>query len=363
MGHHGLFRLIKIINPITRIRAYCNVKMLQQAKLLVSFADISGKIPLFNDVGQNWYKGRLMVKQRTLKNVISATGVAVHSGQRASLVLRPAPDNTGIIFRRTDLDEPVDIPAHADYVGDTTLCTTLTKGDVRIGTVEHLMSALSGLGIDNAIVEVSTCEVPIMDGSSAPFVFLIQSAGIVEQQAHKKLIQINKPVVLDDGDKWVRLDPYPGFKVHFTIDFDHPVFNEADNWAEMDFSQISYVKEVSRARTFGFLSDYEKLQSANLALGASLDNAVAIDEYRILNQDGLRYNDEFVKHKILDAVGDLYLLGHNVIGQFTGYKAGHALNNRLLHQLLETEDAWQYITVDNEKVSPVGFLQPVDQFG
>lgn len=302
-----------------------------------------------------------MVKQRTLKNVISATGVAVHSGQRAELVLRPAPENTGIIFRRTDFDQPVDIPARADYVGDTTLCTTLVKGDVRIGTVEHLMSALSGLGIDNAIVEVSASEVPIMDGSAAPFVFLIQSAGVVEQNAPKKLIRITEPIVYDCGSRWARLDPYEGFKVSFTIDFDHPIFSHSSNTAELDFSNVSYIAEVSRARTFGFLSDFEKLQSANLALGASLDNAVAIDEYRILNEDGLRYQDEFVKHKVLDAVGDLYLLGYNIMGQFTGYKSGHELNNCLLRQLLASETGWEYITIDKEEDNPIGFLQPVWQ--
>ena len=302
-----------------------------------------------------------MVKQRTLKNVISATGVAVHSGQRAELVLRPAPDNTGIVFRRTDFDNPVDIPAKADHVVDTTLCTTLIKDGVRIGTVEHLMSALSGLGIDNAIVEVSACEVPIMDGSAAPFVFLIQSAGVMEQSSPKKLIRITEPIVYDCGDRWARLDPFSGFKVRFTIDFDHPVFSKACNSSELDFSRVSYVKEVSRARTFGFLSDFEKLRSANLALGASLDNAVAIDEYRILNQDGLRYKDEFVKHKILDAVGDLYLLGYNIVGQFTGFKSGHELNNCLLRQLLASETGWEYITIDKEQDNPIGFLETVGQ--
>lgn len=302
-----------------------------------------------------------MVKQRTLKNVISATGVTVHSGQRAELVLRPASDNTGIIFRRTDFEQPVDIPAKADYVGDTTLCTTLTKGDVRIGTVEHLMSAFSGLGIDNAIVEVSASEVPIMDGSAAPFVFLIQSAGVVEQTAPKQLIRITEPIVYDCGDRWARLDPFEGFKVQFTIDFDHPIFSESSNCAELDFAKVSYIKEVSRARTFGFLSDFEKLRSANLALGASLDNAVAIDEYRILNQDGLRYKDEFVKHKVLDAVGDLYLLGYNIIGQFSGYKSGHELNNCLLRQLMAAETGWEYVTVEDQKEYPISFLQPVAQ--
>lgn len=300
-----------------------------------------------------------MIRQRTLKNVIRATGITVHTGQRAELVLRPAPENTGVIFRRTDLAPVVDIPAKATNVGDTTMSTVLVHNNVRIGTVEHLLSAMAGLGIDNAYVDVSASEVPIMDGSAGPFVFLIQSAGIIEQKAAKKFIRIKKTITCQDGDKWVKLEPFNGFKVVFSIEFDHPVFRKSVSKAELDFSSTSYVKEISRARTFGFLSDFERLQAANLALGASLDNAVAVDEFRILNEDGLRYEDEFVKHKILDAVGDLYLLGHSLIGQFTGYKSGHELNNKLLCTLLADESAWEFVTFDDATKSPVTFLRPV----
>lgn len=302
-----------------------------------------------------------MIKQRTLKNVIRATGITVHTGQRAELVLRPAPENTGIIFRRIDLNPATDIPARTNYVGDTTMSTALVKDGVRIGTVEHLLSAMAGLGIDNAYIDVSANEVPIMDGSASPFVFLIQSAGIVEQNAAKKFIRIKETIRCEDGDKWVKLEPFDGFKVGFTIQFDHPVFDKSSNFAELDFSSMAYVKEISRARTFGFLSDFERLQAANLALGASLDNAVAVDDFRILNEDGLRYEDEFVKHKILDAVGDLYLLGHSLIGKFTGYKSGHELNNKLLRQLLANQSAWEYVTFEDAKTSPVTFLQPVTE--
>lgn len=302
-----------------------------------------------------------MIKQRTLKNVIRATGVTVHTGQRAELILRPAPENTGIIFRRIDLTPMVEIPARAHYVGDTTMSTSLVKDGVRIGTVEHLLSAMAGLGIDNAYVEVSASEVPIMDGSAGPFIFLIQSAGIVEQNAAKRFIRIKQPITYEEGDKWVKLEPFNGFKVSFTIQFDHPVFRKSSNFAELDFSSTSYVKEISRARTFGFLSDFERLQAANLALGASLDNAVAVDNYRILNEDGLRYEDEFVKHKILDAIGDLYLLGYSLIGQFTGYKSGHELNNQLLRQLLANQEAWEYVSFEDSAQSPVMFLRPVTE--
>ena len=299
-----------------------------------------------------------MIRQRTLKNVIKATGIAVHSGERAELTLRPAPEDTGIIFRRTDLKKPVEIPARSEFVGDTTMSTALIKDNIRVGTVEHLLSAFAGLGIDNAYIDVSASEVPIMDGSAGPFVFLIQSAGIVEQKKPKKFIRIKKKVFAKEGDKWVRLEPFNGFKVGFTIEFNHPVFRKAANTAELDFSSTAYVKEISRARTFGFLSDFERLQAANLALGASLDNAVAVDDYRILNEDGLRYEDEFVKHKILDAVGDLYLLGHSVIGQFIGYKSGHELNNKLLRKLLADETAWEYVTYEDTTKAPIAFLQP-----
>lgn len=299
-----------------------------------------------------------MIRQRTLKNVIKATGITVHTGERAELTLRPAPVDTGIIFRRVDLNPAAEIPAKAEYVGDTTMSTTLIKDGVRVGTVEHLLSALAGLGIDNAYVDVSAPEVPIMDGSAGPFVFLVQSAGIEEQAKAKRFIRIKKRVVACINDKRACLEPHDGFKVSFTIDFDHPVFHKSAKSAELDFSSTSYVKEISRARTFGFLSDFERLQASNLALGASLDNAVAVDDFRILNEDGLRYEDEFVKHKILDAVGDLYLLGHSLIGQYNGYKSGHELNNVLLRELLADQTAWEYVEYNDEAKSPVTFLRP-----
>lgn len=300
-----------------------------------------------------------MIKQRTLKNVIRATGVGLHTGEKVYLTLRPAQPDTGIVFRRVDLDEPVEIPAIPENVGDTTLSTTLVKGDVRISTVEHLLSALAGLGIDNAYIDLNAAEVPIMDGSAGPFVFLIQSAGIQEQNAAKQFIRIKREVVVEDGDKWVRFAPFDGFKVSFTIDFDHPAFKGRKQTAEVDFSTTSFVKEVSRARTFGFMNQIEQLRANNLALGGSLDNAVVVDDYRILNEDGLRYVDEFVKHKILDSIGDLYLLGHSLIGAFSGYKSGHALNNKLLCALLAQEDAWEQVTFADPAQAPISFMQPV----
>jgi UDP-3-O-[3-hydroxymyristoyl] N-acetylglucosamine deacetylase len=299
-----------------------------------------------------------MIRQHTLKNLIKATGVAVHTGQRADITLRPAPVNTGIVFRRTDLDSPFEIPAQSQYVGDTCMSTILVKDGVKVGTVEHLLSAFSGVGIDNCYVDISAPEVPIMDGSSGPFVFLIQSAGVAAQNAAKRFIRIKKAVKFKDGDRWASLEPYDGFKVSFTIDFDHPVVDKSSNKGEFDIADMSYAKEISRARTFGFLSDFERLQAANLALGASLDNAVGIDDYRILNEDGLRYEDEFVKHKILDAIGDMYLLGHNVIGHFKGHKSGHELNNHLLSKLLATESAWEYVEFKDESKAPICFLDP-----
>lgn len=300
-----------------------------------------------------------MIRQRTLKNVIKATGITLHGGERAEIVLHPAPVNTGIIFRRTDLEPMVEILALAENVGDTRLSTTLTKGDVRISTVEHLLSAFAGLGIDNAFVDVTAAEIPIMDGSAGPFVFLIQSAGIEEQNAAKRFIRIKRKFKVKDGDKWASFEPFDGFKVTFTIDFDHPLFKLDTKTATLDFSSLSYVKEVSRARTFGFMADFEKLQSMNLARGASLDNAIAIDDFRILNEDGLRYENEFVKHKILDAVGDLYLLGSSLVGAFSGYKSGHALNNKILRELLATKDAWEYVTFEDAKTAPVSYLRPL----
>ena len=300
-----------------------------------------------------------MIRQRTLKNVIRATGVGLHTGEKVYLTLRPAAPDSGIIFRRVDLDEPVEIPAIPENVGDTTLSTTLIKDGVRISTVEHLLSAMAGLGIDNAYVDLNAAEVPIMDGSAGPFVFLIQSAGIEEQNAPKRFIRIKKPVRVEDGDKWVDFKPFDGFKVAFTIDFDHPAFKEGSQIAEVDFSTTSFVREVSRARTFGFMNQIEQLRANNLALGGSLDNAVVVDDYRVLNEDGLRYVDEFVKHKILDSIGDLYLLGHSLIGAFSGHKSGHALNNQLLRALLAEEDAWEEVTFEDASTAPISFAQPV----
>lgn len=294
-----------------------------------------------------------MIRQRTLKNIIKATGVGLHTGEKVYLSLRPAAPNTGIVFRRVDLPEPVDIPATPQNVGETTLSTTLVKGDVKVSTVEHLLSALAGLGIDNAYVDVSAPEVPIMDGSAGPFVFLIQSAGVEEQNAAKRFIRIKKPIRVSDGDKWACFEPYDGFKVTFTIDFDHPAFSEDMQSASIDFSSTSFVKEVSRARTFGFMRDIEALRKRRLALGGSMDNAIVVDNYRILNEDGLRYADEFVKHKILDAIGDLYLLGHSLIGTFEGYKSGHGLNNLLLRNLLNQADAWESVTFEDEGSLPI----------
>ncbi len=304
-----------------------------------------------------------MIKQRTLKNVIRATGIGLHTGEKVYLTLRPAAPDTGVVFRRVDMEQPAEIRATAENVGDTTLSTTLSHGDVRVSTVEHLLSAMAGLGIDNAYVDVSAAEVPIMDGSSGPFVFLLQSAGIVEQDAAKKFIRILKPVIVEYDNKWARFDPFDGFKVKFSIDFDHPVFKSSPNTAEIDFSTTSFVKEVSRARTFGFMSDLEKLRAQNLALGGSMDNAIVVDEYRVLNEDGLRYEDEFVKHKILDAIGDLYLLGHSLIGAFSGFRSGHALNNNLIKTLIADESAWEEVTFEGEEaVSPISYAQPVQAY-
>jgi len=298
-----------------------------------------------------------VIRQRTLKNSIRATGVGLHTGKKIFLTLRPAAPNTGVIFRRVDLDDPVEIKATPENVGDTSLSSTLVQGDVRISTVEHLMSAIAGLGIDNVYVDISAPEVPIMDGSAGPFVFLIQSAGIVEQDAPKKFIRIKQGVKVEDGDKWARFEPFDGFKVGFSIDFEHPVFTTDNQFAELDFSTTSFVKEVSRARTFGFVRDVERLRKNELALGASMDNAIALDDYRVLNEDGLRYEDEFVKHKILDAIGDLYLLGHSLIGAFTGHKSGHALNNALLRKLLATENAWEEVTFEDDLDLPISYAR------
>ncbi|NJO16496.1 MAG: UDP-3-O-acyl-N-acetylglucosamine deacetylase [Thioploca sp.] len=301
-----------------------------------------------------------MMKQRTLKNIIRATGVGLHTGEKVYLTLKPAPANTGIIFRRVDLEVPVEIAARTENVGDTRLSTTLIKETIRISTIEHLLSALAGLGIDNAYIDLSAPEVPIMDGSAGPFVFLIQSAGIEEQNVPKKYIRIKRPIQVQQGDKWACFEPFDGFKVSFQIDFNHPVFKRQPQYVEIDFSKTSFVKEVSRARTFGFMQEVELLRENQLALGGSLDNAIVMDDYRILNEDGLRYEDEFVKHKVLDAVGDLYLLGYSLIGAFSGYKSGHELNNTLLRTLLANQSAWEMVSDDNTRqVSSMSYLQPI----
>jgi UDP-3-O-[3-hydroxymyristoyl] N-acetylglucosamine deacetylase len=297
-----------------------------------------------------------MIKQRTIKNAIRATGVGLHTGEKIYLTLLPAPVDTGIVFRRVDLNPPVEIEAKAHNVGETTLSTTLMNGDVRVSTVEHLLAAMAGLGIDNVIVELSAAEVPIMDGSAGPFVFLIQSAGVQEQSAPKKFIRIKKPVVLEEGDKRAAFLPFDGFKVTFSIDFDHPVFQGRSLSTSVDFSTSSFVKEVSRARTFGFMHEIEYLRSKGLARGGSVDNAIVVDDYRILNEDGLRYEDEFVKHKVLDAIGDLYLLGYSLIGAFSGYKSGHGLNNRLLRALMADPEAWELVTYEDEEM-PISYVQ------
>ena len=296
-----------------------------------------------------------MAQQRTLRDAIRATGIGLHTGRKVLMVLRPAPPNTGIVFRRVDLDPPVDIPAQATNVTETTLGTTLAQGEVGVSTVEHLLSALAGLGIDNAFIELTAGEVPIMDGSAGPFVFLIQSAGIEVQASPKKFVRVRRRVEVQDGDKWARFDPHEGFRVNFEIEFDHPVFHRHSQRATMDFSTTTFLREVSRARTFGFMRDMESLRGRNLALGGTLDNAIVLDDYRILNEDGLRFEDEFVRHKILDAIGDLYLLGHSLIGEFTGFKSGHGLNNRLLRAMLADAEAWEEVTFRDESAAPISY--------
>ena len=288
-----------------------------------------------------------MTRQRTLKNVIRATGVGLHSGEKVFLTLRPAPVDTGIVFRRVDLEPIVEIPAQGDLVTETTLCTGLSSGPAKVQTVEHLLSAMAGLGIDNAYVELSAAEVPIMDGSAGPFVFLLQSAGIAEQEAPKRFIRIIREVEVREGDKWARFTPHDGFRLDFTVEFNHPAIPAAQSTASVDFSTARYIKEVSRARTFGFMRDLEYMRERNLGLGGSMDNAIVLDEFRVLNEDGLRYADEFVRHKILDAVGDLYLAGHPIIGAYAGYKSGHALNNKLVRALLAETSAWEQVTYDD----------------
>ena len=299
-----------------------------------------------------------MLRQRTLKTAIRATGVGLHTGDKVYMTLRPAAENAGINFHRVDLDEPVHIPADPLLVGETMLGTTLIKDGVKVATVEHLMSALAGLGIDNINIDLSAAEVPIMDGSAGPFVFLLQSAGIEAQNAPKKFVRIKKPVRVELGDKWAELRPFNGFKVNFEVYFNHPVFNKLSQKATIDFSSTSFLKEVSRARTFCFLRDVEALRERNLTLGGSMDNAIVLDDYRILNEDGLRYSNEFVIHKILDAIGDIYLLGHTVLGEFRAYKSGHDLNNKLLRALLENESAWEIATFEDSRKAPISYATP-----
>ena len=300
-----------------------------------------------------------MIKQRTLKNVIRATGIGLHTGEKIYLTLRPAAADSGIVFRRTDLPKPVEVRACPEHVTDTRLSTTLEANGVKISTVEHLMSAFAGLGIDNAYVDLTAAEVPIMDGSAGPFVFLIQSAGIQEQAAPKRFIQIRRPVEVREGDKWARFEPHEGFKVSFSIDFDHPTLRNTRQVATMDFCTTSFVKEVSRARTFGFMRHLEALRQDGLARGGGLDNAIVMDDFRVLNEDGLRYEDEFVKHKVLDAIGDLYLLGHPLIGAFSAHKSGHALNNKLLRALLANESAWQLVSYNESERATIPFAHAI----
>lgn len=290
-----------------------------------------------------------MLRQRTLKNIIRATGVGLHGGEKVFLTLRPAAVDTGITFRRIDLDPPVDLPASAMLVSETTLCTGLSRDGVKVQTVEHLMSALAGLGIDNAVVDLTAAEVPIMDGSAGPFVFLLQSAGIVEQNAPKRFIRIRKPVEVRHGDKLARFEPFDGFRLGFTVKFDHPAIPDTLSRVELDFSTENYIREISRARTFGFMRDLESMREHNLGLGGSMDNAIVLDEFRVLNEDGLRYADEFVRHKALDAIGDLYLAGRAILGAYEGYKSGHALNNALVRELLADAEAWDVISADADE--------------
>ncbi len=303
----------------------------------------------------------MMLKQRTLKALIRATGVGLHSGEKVTMTLRPAQPNTGIVFRRVDLAQPVDIRAQAHSVTDTRLCSTLEENGSKVATVEHLMSALAGLGIDNAYVDLSGAEVPIMDGSASPFVFLIQSAGIEEQPVAKRYIRIKKAVEVRDGDKWAKLEPFAGFKLSFSIVFDHPVLDKSAQSATIDFAETSYAKEVARARTFGFMHDVENLRSNGLALGGSLENAIVMDEFRVLNSDGLRYADEFVKHKLLDAIGDLYLAGHPLVGAFSAHKSGHALNNQLLRELFAHADAWEFVSYERAEDAPAALTRLLAQ--
>ena len=299
-----------------------------------------------------------MIKQRTIKESVSATGVGLHKGEKVQITLRPAPANTGIIFRRVDLDPIVEIPATPEAVGETTLCTCLVNEQgVQISTVEHLLSAIAGLGIDNLIIDVDSPEIPIMDGSALPFVYLLQSVDIETLNVAKRFLRITKKIRVEEGDKWAELTPHEGFKVNFAIDFDHPVIANTEQSMTMDLSSCSFIKEISRARTFGFMKDIEFLRSHNLALGGSLENAIVLDQYRMLNKDALRYDDEFVKHKILDAIGDLYMGGVSILGEFNAFKSGHALNNILLREVFKRTDAWEWITYEDDAEAPIKYLE------
>ena len=300
-----------------------------------------------------------MIRQRTLKSIVQTTGVGLHSGRKVTLILRPAAANTGVIYRRTDLNPPVDFPADADSVRDTMLCTALVNEQgVRISTVEHLNAALAGMGIDNVIIEVDAPEIPIMDGSASPFIYLLQSAGIDTLNTPKRFLRIKKTVRVEDGDKWAELRPYNGFRLDFAIEFNHPAIESEQQRLVLDFSSQSFVKDISRARTFGFMRDIEYLQSQNLCLGGSFDNAIVLDDYRILNDEGLRFDNELVTHKVLDAIGDLYMCGHNIIGEMVAYKSGHALNNKLLRAVLADQEAYEWSTFTDEQQVPVTFAQP-----
>ena len=304
-----------------------------------------------------------MLRQRTVKSLISASGVGLHTGRKVRISLRPAPPDTGVIFRRTDLDSPVEVPARAELVGEARLASTLVQGEVKIHTVEHLMSALGGLGVDNVYVDLDAPELPIMDGSASPFVLLIQQAGIEEQAAPKKFLRVARRVEVTDGDKWARLEPYDGFRLSFSIEFRHPVIERTTQAVTVDFAETSYLKEIARARTFGFMHEVEELRESGLALGGGLDNAVVLDEYRVLNSDGLRFADEFIRHKLLDAVGDLYLLGRPLLGAFTAHKSGHALNNRLLRAALADAAALETVVFERPEEAPAGVVRLAAQYG
>lgn len=293
-----------------------------------------------------------MMRQRTLKSIVKATGVGLHGGRKVQLVLRPAAPNTGIVFHRVDVTPPVDLPADPYSVCDTRMCSGLEREGAKVGTVEHLMSALAGLGIDNLHVDVDAPEIPILDGSAGPFVFLLQSAGIEEQKAPKRFLRVKKAVEYREDDKWVRLEPYDGFRLTFSIVFNHPAIEKTSTSVTVDFAEQSYVRDVARARTFGFMQDVDMMRANGLALGGSLDNAIVMDEYRVLNADGLRYVDEFVKHKVLDAIGDLYLCGHPLLAAYSAHKAGHALNNQILRVLLEDRSAWEIVTFEKSASTP-----------